>query len=231
MRAAAALKDRAKAMLTHVGSVFPESCIDSANACLNFLETGRWFAQMNFSLRRRVQTREDVYAEIAANVAGARVLYLEFGVWQGASLRWWSRSLRHPEAMLHAFDRFEGLPEDWNGRWARGAFSTNGIMPQVDDPRVRFFVGWFSDTLPAYEAPPHDVLLVNVDCDLYSSAKTVLTALQPLIRVGTMLYFDEYADRLNEQRAFHEYLTATGQRFQVVAASRNLNNVAFVRVS
>ena len=33
---------------------------------------------------------------------------------------------------------------------------------------------------------------IHIDCDLYSSTKTVLTLLAPAIRTGTVLVFDEW---------------------------------------
>lgn len=39
-----------------------------------------------------------------------------------------------------------------------GAFDLGGEIPQFDDPRVRFFKGWFEDTLSEYGPPRHDVL-------------------------------------------------------------------------
>ena len=36
----------------------------------------------------------------------------------------------------------------------KGLFSTNGQPPQIDDPRVKFFKGWFEETLPHYRPPP-----------------------------------------------------------------------------
>ena len=46
-----------------------------------------------------------------AEVQDQRVLYLEFGVFRGRTIRYWSRKLRHPETRLHGFDSFEGLPD------------------------------------------------------------------------------------------------------------------------
>ena len=62
---------------------------------------------------------------------------------------------------LHGFDSFLGLPHDWSLEGhKRGYFSTEGVVPRIDDPRVRFYPGWFEDTLPDYEWPEHEVLIV-----------------------------------------------------------------------
>jgi hypothetical protein len=123
---------------------------------------------------------------VAEKVRDRAVLYLEFGVFEGASLRFWSRALRNPEARLDGFDSFCGLPEDFdvNGPIVRETFDVGGRIPRIDDPRVRFFKGWFSDTLPEYEVPPHEVLVIVLDADLYSSTRLVLDRFRPWINAG-----------------------------------------------
>lgn len=75
-------------------------------------------------------------------------------------MRQWSKLLRNPASTLHGFDSFLGLPHDWTLEGhERGYFSTEGQVPEIDDPRVRFFVGWFEETLPQYEWPEHEVLV------------------------------------------------------------------------
>src|ERR1017187_1233263 len=60
-------------------------------------------------------------------------------------------------------------------------------IPQIDDNRVEFFKGWF-ETLPKYRCPPHEVLVINLDADLYSPTISVLRALQINIVPGTYIY-------------------------------------------
>lgn len=218
-----------KATLTRIGSRCSPRTIHRLNAVVNYLEVGRWLREQGLEPGRRVDTREQVFEEIAADVADRRVLYLEFGVFRGDSMRTWARLLRHPDAALHGFDSFEGLPEGWSLEEEAGHFSTAGALPQIEDPRVRFFKGWFQDTLPAYEPPKHDLLVVNVDCDLYSSAALVLEHVEPHLQPGSYLYFDEFNDRQHELRAFDEFVRKTGMRFEPVAASRELGHVAFRR--
>ena len=66
------------------------------------------------------------------------------------------------------------------------------------DPRVRFFKGWFDQILTSYEPPPHDVLVVICDADLYSSTIFVLNKLEKLIVPGTYLYFDKFHHQSDE---------------------------------
>jgi hypothetical protein len=67
--------------------------------------------------------------------------------------------------------------------------------------------------------PKHGQLVINLDADLYSSTRTVLTALEPHIVEGTLLYFDELNDSRNELRALEEFLERSGRQLEVLAAS------------
>ena len=113
----------------------------------------------------------------------------------------------------------------------KGLFSTSGVVPVLDDPRVTFFKGWFRRGPPHYSVPDHDRLVVNLDADLYSSTACVLGFLKSSMPVGTFLYFDEFSDRLHELRAFDEFLSATEMHFRVVGASKALTHVAFQRTA
>ena len=223
------MHERLKAALTHAGTHCPSSLLHSLNATVSYLDVGRWMRDHGFDAGLRVASREEVFEAVAAQVAEEQVLYLEFGVFEGESMRYWSRRLTHPGSHLHGFDSFVGLPADWTAKERRGHFSTSGETPAIADPRVVFFKGWFRETLPRYAPPAHERLVANVDCDLYSSAATALDTVEPLLRPGSYLYFDEFHDRANERRAFGEFLDRTGMRFDLVAASRELTHVVFRR--
>ena len=218
-----------KSALTRLGERCSPRTIHRLNAAVNYLELGRWMRAHGFATAPRVDSRAEIFELVAGDVADEQVLYLEFGVYEGASMRIWSRLLRNERSHLHGFDSFEGLPEGWSLEEGRGHFSTGGEPPEIGDPRVRFFTGWFDDTLPSYEPPPHERLVVNVDADLYSSASVVLRTVERLLVPGSYLYFDELHDRFHELRAFDEFLARTGMRFCTVAVSRDLSHAAFRR--
>jgi hypothetical protein len=166
----------------------------------------------------------------AEKIADREALYLEFGVSGGESFRYWSRLLRNPNAKLHGFDSFEGLPTDWILGKPKGHFSTGGALPHIDDPRARVFKGWFQETLPTYTWPDYECLVINIDADLYSSAIFVLATVAERLQPGTLLYFDEFNHRADELRAFAEFLDETGMRFRVLGATREFAGVMFERV-
>jgi hypothetical protein len=67
------------------------------------------------------------------------------------------------------------------------------------------------------------VSFVNIDCDLYSSTRTVLRALSNRIVEGTTLYFDEMIGykgwEQHEYRAFNEFVAENGRSFRYLGCA------------
>jgi len=164
--------------------------------------------------------------KLALEAANSEGLVLEFGVRHGNTLRQIAGLVKQK---VHGFDSFEGLPEVWHHE-PKGSYTTKGVIPEMP-PNVELHVGWFEDTLPDFLAT-HDgpVRLVNVDCDIYSSTKTVLAALAPRIAPGSVLVFDEYIGnehwREDEYKAFQEAVQAYGWRFEYLSFSMFTKQVA-----
>ena len=117
-------------------------------------------------------------------------IYLEFGVYSGKSINFISSML--PDKIIYGFDSFEGLPENWRYDAQKGFFDAKGMFPQVNK-NVRLIKGWFNETLPEFvEAHPEPCAFIHVDCDLYSSTKTIFDNLKNQIVSGTVIAFDEY---------------------------------------
>ena len=71
--------------------------------------------------------------------------------------------------------------------------------------------GWFEDTLTVERQQTiENLIFVNVDSDLYSSAVTVLEFLTPLLQKGTIIYFDDWygnSDEIcGERLAFKQWM-------------------------
>lgn len=207
-----------KRQLLRFGRHLNERHLARLRSALGYLEIGTLTQQQlgNANLPM-VADRFAVFEEAVRHVSGDQPLYLEFGVFEGQTMRWWALHLRQPGARFVGFDSFEGLPESWRPGFDQGRFGTNG-PPDIDDQRVQFVKGWFEDTLSGFALPPHDQLVVNVDSDLYSSAKTVLEHVAPHLRPGSLLYFDELADRDHELRALKELLAETDLSLRPIAA-------------
>ena len=165
----------------------------------------------------RIESRFAMYAWLAERLKGKAVRYLEFGVFEGESIREWARIVPSADSTFVGFDSFEGLPEDWGHAFAttkKGAFATGGRIPEIADPRVSFVKGWFNETLPQYvrELRADDKqLIINLDADLYTSTTLVLHQLNGIMTSGTMLIFDEFGNPLHEYRALKDW-TALSDR-------------------
>ena len=153
-------------------------------------------------------------------------LVLEFGVRRGTSI---TALALETEQQVHGFDSFEGLPEDWVGNRA-GVLTTGSTLPKVPT-NVTLHSGWFQDSLPGFlAAHPCPLRFANIDSDLYSSARTVLTALAGRITPGTVLVFDEFIGnrswRDDEYRAFHEYAATNSITWRIIAIGLATKQVA-----
>jgi hypothetical protein len=220
-----------KQMLVGLGSILSDKTLHGLQMIIQYMRLGRWMKAHGYRFTRRFANRDQVFAAVAPEFKDKCVLYLEFGVYQGKSMRWWSRTLTNSESHLHGFDSFQGLPEafdDAGGKYAKGWFSTEGQIPKIDDPRVKFFKGWFEQTLPGYQLPEHDMLVITLDADLYSSTIYVLHQLRPYIKAGTYVYFDDMSRPDHEPRAMDEFMQETGMKFRPLAADVTLNNAFFV---
>jgi len=219
-----------KCLLTRIGSCLSSDAIYNVNATVNYLAVGQWMHAKGYHETPRFDRREELFDIVGAQAGDKEVLYMEFGVAQGDATRYWSKVLRNPRSKLHGFDSFAGLPEDWLPHRPKGYFSGGGQAPQIDDCRVRFFKGWFEETLPNYKCPPHEVLVLNFDADLYSSTIFALNAMRDAIIPGTYIYFDEFNHQFHELRAFDEFLRMTAMTFSLLGVTRTLEGALFQRM-
>ena len=185
---------------------------------LGALEQGSWMRELEVHVPNRAD-RFAVFTDVLDRLDSARPLYLEFGVHEGRTLRWWSEHLATPGARFLGFDSFAGLPHDWARDAPAGSFAVEG-MPDIDDDRVEIVPGWFSETLPGRALPPHDQLVVNLDCDLYTSTREVLDWLEEHLRPGTLVYFDDLFDHDAELRAVWEWVESHERSVRPVSMAR-----------
>jgi hypothetical protein len=155
----------------------------------------------------------------ALDCANKPGLVLEFGVRRGTSLR---RIADRAGQEVHGFDSFEGLPEGW-GTAKAGLLTTGAELPKVP-ANAHLHPGLFENTLPGFLAGhAGPVRFVNVDSDLYSSARTVLFALADRLQKGAVLVFDELVGnpswKDDEFKALMEFKEAFGVAFEIFALS------------
>lgn len=171
---------------------------------------------------KRVDGKEGLYRSVIAaeGLESLPLSYLEFGVYRGDSLRWWLGAISNSESRFVGFDTFTGLPERWRPTEPAGHFNVNGIVPDVKDPRCVFEVGLFQDTLPSFvaRADLSGRLVINLDADMFTSTLFVLTTLAPYLKLGDLIFFDEFSCPLDEFRAFEEFIRSFRVKYEVIGA-------------
>lgn len=197
----------------------PSSRVEILNL---FLELGQWLKANSFPAH--FDSRYDLYRHIDREIiGGGPVDYLEFGVYRGDAIRFWSELNRHPDSRFFGFDTFEGLPEEWQfftGAIPAGTWETGGKPPELGDARVTFIKGIFQETLPGFlkgYTPAHR-LVINCDADLYTSTLYLLVTLNHLLVRGTTVIFDEFST-VHEFRAFRDFTSAFRRRYRLLASS------------
>ena len=183
-------------------------------------------------------TQKEVLAH-ALNEAKIDGHYLEFGVFTGGTIRYiaaWLKRAGKPDARIHGFDSFEGLPEAWTGfNLGRSAFSVGGKLPRVPD-NVALHKGWFSDTIPRWrDMVSGPVAFMHIDCDLYSSTVEILGELRERIQPGCVIVFDEYFNYPNwerhEFRAWQEFVARHGVIYEYLAYARQQVSIRVLQIN
>lgn len=152
--------------------------------------------------------------------------YVEFGCFGcntfGMAHKEISRRSLH--CKLWAYDSFQGLPateeeKDKHPRWFQGEMRTSENefrklckIQHIPSAAYCIVPGFFQDTVARMpkNAEPRNIALAYIDSDLYSSAKIVLDFLEPRLKNGMIIAFDDYfcnsADTISGERlAFMEF--------------------------
>jgi len=117
--------------------------------------------------------------------------WCEFGVREGRSLNWLIDE--YPQQVIHAFDSWQGLPEDWDN--GTGKVADMSCDPPTVPEHIQLHKGWFKDTLPYWKQQHKGpIAFLHMDADIYSSTKEVLMSLNDQIVTGTVITFDEFCN-------------------------------------
>jgi hypothetical protein len=148
-------------------------------------------------------------------------LIVEFGVNKGRTVNFFAERV---DDVVHGFDSFEGLPESWKGNTdTSNAWRNQGQLPEVRK-NVKLHTGWFNETLPGFlETHKDNFGFMHVDCDIYSSTKTIFDFCASRIVPGTIILFDEYFNfpfwQEHEFKAFQEFVQDNNVNFQYIGVS------------
>ena len=175
---------------------------------------------------RNFDNKENLLAYCVSQLDPQRAgLALEFGVASGKTINHIAGF--HP-GLVYGFDSFQGLPETWRTGFEQGAFA--GELPSVAS-NVELVVGWFEESLKTF-APlqEQEVSFIHMDCDLYSSTKTVFEHTAPRFAEDVWIVFDEYWNypgwQAHEHKALQELVAETGMSYEYVGIVANSQQVA-----
>jgi len=177
--------------------------------------------------------------------------YLEFGVFNGASLISMNKVCKElgvKDTRFIGFDSFEGLPanatgED-NGVWSKGMYSCSFeefqrclSQEHIASDEVTLVKGWYQDTLNQNTRNTlqlENIGIIFIDCDTYSSSKTVLDFVAPLLTQPVIICFDDWKlndldiQGLGEYKAFNEFLEKNIQLSETPIKSYNRKSRSFL---
>jgi hypothetical protein len=189
----------------------------------------------------KVDTGHITYLRKCTDRVSLDGLWLEFGVYRGRTI---CNIASSTNSTVYGFDSFDGLHEFWDLDNPAGVYSLNGLVPDgaidgsnEDNPgmydssptkvtkpwpkNVTLIKGYFNESLPRFLSEhAEQVAFLNIDSDLYSSCKDVLTLLTPRIKSGTIITFDEligyptFVD--HEIKALAEFLVDTNFSYEVL---------------
>jgi len=139
-----------------------------------------------------------------------KIYFLEFGVFWGQTYKVWVAENKNPASKFAGFDTFTGLPEHW-GNIKEGSFNAKGNLPDVQDPRSKFYVGLIQDTLPDFvkDFSADHRKVIHIDVDLYNATLITLILMQPFLRKGDLIIFDDFftlTKASHEYKAFNDWL-------------------------
>jgi O-methyltransferase len=204
----------------------------------NTLSLSKWISNQNdkgafndfYTPRRDYSKRYKLYQYIldSKGLANTPIDYLEFGVCQGNSFRWWANANTNPESRFYGFDTFEGLPEAWGVVFKKG--DMNAVIPDIDDNRVAFFKGLFQETFipftKSHKLDTERIRVIHLDADLYSSTLYILTSIAPYLKKGDILLFDEFNVPNHEFFAFQCFTQSHYVKTKLLGAVNNYLQVA-----
>jgi hypothetical protein len=170
--------------------------------------------------RSRVTIAREARGVVAAGVPGD---FAEFGTHRGGTAAIIAAALPVGDRTLHLFDRWGDLPEPsaadgpQQQRYAKANIpdklqdlidrpplaATQDIMTRTWRGPVRYYQGWFDETLPTYDGRPF--AFAFVDCDYYNSVKPVLEFIIANAAPGCVIVVDDYVgDWVGARRAVDE---------------------------
>ena len=166
--------------------------------------------------------RTNVWDKIANYINTDKdILFLEFGVWKGDSIKYFAKNFKSKNSEFYGFDTFHGMPNEWR-HMEQGHYSTSGDVPKTDDARIKFIGGLFQETLPDFlnklnAESKKKLVIIHFDAVLHSSTLFTLFKLDEYIK-NYYFVFDQLGT--DECRAFNSFNEAKLKKYDLYFASK-----------
>jgi len=183
-----------------------------------------------------IKTERKIHLIKSLQNSTANGAILEFGVYTGSTINIIAEYFT--DKTVFGFDSFEGLPENWvtkkdsqKIKYTKGFFHLQ-TLPNVKN-NVKLIKGYFEETLPQWlQSNNENIKLLHIDCDLYSSTKTIFEYLNNRIVKETVIIFDElyhwekpkkYSNWENgEWKALKEWIQKYDRKIQILHRNRHM---------
>ncbi|MCJ7449955.1 MAG: class I SAM-dependent methyltransferase [Bacteroidales bacterium] len=203
----------------------------------NLAELSKWISKYKndcsndfYTLKFNYKKRESLYEQVITTFnLDTDIDYLEFGVSNGISFRWWIDRIKNANAKFYGFDTFSGLPEAW-GPYKKGDMGSGNEPPEIDDNRHKFYQGLFQQTLIPflnnYKSDKRKV--IHMDADIYSATLYVLALITHFLKSGDVIFFDEFSVPLHEFKALKEWSSSFYIKYKVLGGVNNFYQIAIM---
>lgn len=205
----------------------------------NTLSLSRWVSLqpdsciMNdfYSFKRNYSKRYQLYKVVSDtyDLKDEAIIFIEFGVAGGHSMRWWLGECINKESRFIGFDTFEGLPEKW-GTFKKGDMAAD--IPDFKDHRTELIRGLFQHTVNDYflsgNIDHEKRKIIHMDADLFSSTLYALACISGYLKKGDILFFDEFNVPDHEFYAFRIFSESWYFKTKLLGAVNNYLQTAFI---
>ncbi len=150
------------------------------------------FGRINF-----ISSKEKLFSLMQLSISNdhSKFEVYEFGVAHGYMTNWFfndPESLKSQIVHYAGFDTFDGLDMEYRN-YPVGSFTNHNKFPALSDSRLTWYKGKIQETLTLIERPSHPSIWI-FDLDLPDATISAWKIIEPLIKSGDILYFDEGFD-------------------------------------
>ena len=189
------------------------------------VETCEYIERYMLLVNSNFKNRYELLSYAIQNVTIKDGLWLEFGVYKGDTISYIAKNIK---STIYGFDSFKGNPDDWRSGHQKGEFALRDIPSFAQN--IEIVPGWFKDSIPEFLIDHREsIAFIHIDCDLYSSTKTILNELKDRFRIGSIIVFDEFFNypgwKNHEFKAFREFIESTNIKYEFIGYVYNHSQV------